>query len=108
MNRLAVKRANTNRTNGQARHIRRLIAVLKGMVRADAQGTYPLFHIADAISEVNRATPGQGGDLLPQDYQALLQISGQFLIDQRRGMQRFIDIVRSRCLPGSSSGYCPK
>lgn len=85
-----------------------LIAVLKGMVRADAQGTYPLFHIADAISEVNRATPGQGGDLLPQDYQALLQITGQFLIDQRRGMQRFIDIVRSRCLPGSSSGYCPK
>lgn len=75
---------------------------------AGAYPVYPMFRIADAIAEVDRATPGQPGPYTPDDYRALLGETAHFLKDQDRGLTRFIDIVQHRCVSGSPDPSCPK
>jgi hypothetical protein len=48
---------------------------------------------------VDRARPGQGGTFTAEDYTTLLTAVGAFLIDQQRGMTRFIEIVQGRRVP---------
>ena len=84
-----------------------LPALLSSFYSQDTTGAYPMFHLSDAIAEVNRATPGQPGSYVQKDYQVLLSNVAGFLLDQKRGLSRFITIVRERC--GTDTGPdCPK
>ena len=38
----------------------------------------------------------------------MLANTGKFLIDEQRGLLRFIQIVQSRCLPGATAAACPQ
>jgi hypothetical protein len=76
-----------------------LVSVLRNLYTPDGTGLYPMYRLSDAIGEVNRARPGQGGAFAAEDYTALLKAVGAFLIDQQRGMTRFIEIVQGRRVP---------
>ncbi len=52
--------------------------------------------VADVLSELNRAQPGQGGPLAGLDYKSILSEAGAFLTDDSRGFTRFINIVKAR------------
>ena len=39
---------------------------------------------------------------------AQVQSWQQFLVEQQRGLLRFIQIVQSRCLPGATDSACPQ
>lgn len=76
-----------------------LVSVLRNLYTPDGTGLYPMYRLSDAIGEVDRAKPGQGGTFAAEDYTALLKTVGAFLIDQQRGMTRFIEIVQGRHVP---------
>lgn len=84
-----------------------LVRLLRSLYQLDTAGVHPMFRLSDAIAEVNRARPGLSGDYTAADYQAVLQNTGKFLIDEQRGLLRFIQIVQSRCLPGATDAACP-
>lgn len=85
-----------------------LVRLLRSLYQLDATGVHPMFRLSDAIAEVNRAQPGLAGDYTAADYQAVLANTGKFLIDEQRGLLRFIQIVKSRCLPGATAAACPQ
>ena len=85
-----------------------LVRLLGSLYKADATGRHPMFQLTDAIAEVNRAHPGTAGDYAADDYRDILANTGKFLIDQQRGLLRFIQIVQSRCLPGATEAGCPQ
>ncbi len=85
-----------------------LVRLLKSLYQLDSSGVHPMFRLSDAIAEVNRARPGLAGDYTGEDYQAVLQNTGKFLVEQQRGLLRFIQIVQSRCLPGATDSACPQ
>ncbi len=73
-----------------------LPALLGNFYTIGPDGAYPMFRISDAIAEVNRATPGQPGSFVREDYRVLLDNVANFLSDQERGLSRFITIIRNR------------
>jgi hypothetical protein len=85
-----------------------LVRLLQTLYRLDAMGRHPMFRISDAIAEVNRATPGVPSDYTSDDYRSILSTTGKFLVEQQRGLMRFINIVQSRCLPGATDPGCPQ
>ncbi|MFT3754961.1 MAG: hypothetical protein QM769_03275 [Pseudoxanthomonas sp.] len=84
-----------------------LVRLLASLYRSDSLGKHPMFQLTDAIAEVNRARPGATGDYNGDDYRDILANTGKFLIDQKRGLLRFIQIVQSRCIPGATDASCP-
>jgi hypothetical protein len=54
----------------------------------------PLEVILDAISDVNRASPGAASKLDGQDYANVANELSEFLLDDQRGMEQFYEIVR--------------
>jgi hypothetical protein len=54
----------------------------------------PLEVILDAISDVNRAAPGDTAKLDAQDYANAANELSEFLLDGQRGMEQFYEIVR--------------
>ncbi|MFO0574690.1 MAG: hypothetical protein U1A78_11895 [Polyangia bacterium] len=87
------------------------VRLLGSLYRPDGSGVYPMSRLADAIAEVDRAHPDQGplatGPFTAADYRALFTTAGGFLVDEQRGLMRFLRIVQSRCLAGSTRPGCP-
>jgi hypothetical protein len=87
------------------------VRLLRSLYRPDASGVYPMSRLGDAIAEVDRAHPAEGplatGPLTAADYRALFTTTGSFLLDEQRGLLRFLRIVQSRCLGGSTRPGCP-
>lgn len=75
-----------------------LIRLLRGAFAPEPDATYPAFWLGQVLAEVNRATPGQGGDYTAADHRALLATSGRFLLDQQRGLPRLVALVQERLL----------
>jgi len=73
-----------------------LLTILHNLYKQDAQGIYPASNLGDVLSELNRAAPGQGGDLSGTDYQSILGEVKGFLVDDQRGFTRFLNIVKAR------------
>lgn len=73
-----------------------LLTILRNLYRQGADGVYPASTLADVLSELNRAAPGQGGPLSGDDYKSILHEAQGFLIDDQRGFTRFLQIVKAR------------
>ncbi|MDB4968604.1 MAG: hypothetical protein JWN44_4293 [Myxococcales bacterium] len=73
-----------------------LLTILRNLYKQDTNGIYPASNLADVLSELNRATPGQGGALSGADYKSILGEVQNFLIDDQRGFLRFLNIVKAR------------
>lgn len=73
-----------------------LTTVLRNLYQDTPKGTSPAADVADSIAEVDRASPGSGGDYASDDYRAILDNAYQFLVDEQRGFIRFVEIVKSR------------
>jgi len=73
-----------------------LLTILRNLYKQDSDGIYPASNVADVLSELNRAQPGQGGALSGVDYQSILGEVKGFLIDDQRGFTRFLNIVKAR------------
>ena len=84
-----------------------LVRLLRSLYKLDGSGLHPMWRLSDAIGEVNRKNLGAAGDYTAADYRTLLDSTGKFLVEQQRGLLRFIQIVQSRCLPGSGQPGCP-
>jgi hypothetical protein len=70
--------------------------VAKNLYQQDSNGDYPASNLADILSQLNRAAPGQVGDLSGDDYRSILTEVQGFLIDDQRGFTRFLNIVKDR------------
>jgi hypothetical protein len=73
-----------------------LLTVLRNLYAPGSDGEYPASNLADILSQLNRATPGQTGDLTGDDYRSILTEVQGFLIDDQRGFTRFLNIVKDR------------
>ncbi len=73
-----------------------LLTIAKNMYAPGSDGEYPASNLADILSQLNRATPGQVGDLTGDDYRAILTAVQGFLVDDERGFTRFLEIVKDR------------
>jgi hypothetical protein len=72
------------------------LTIARNLYKQDTDGIYPASNLADVLSELNRAKPGQGGALDGGDYQSILSEVKGFLIDDQRGFTRFLNIVKAR------------
>ncbi|MSP63735.1 MAG: hypothetical protein EXR72_25995 [Myxococcales bacterium] len=73
-----------------------LITVLRNLFQDTPSRISPASEVADAIAEVDRATPGAGGDYVPDDYKAIFNNIHEFLVDEQRGFIHFVNIVKNR------------
>jgi hypothetical protein len=85
----------------RARHAdgKQVLATLLGHLDGElVPGRTPLAVIADAIAEVNRAHPfvDLGKPLSADDYARVLGAVRTFLDDEKRGLARFVAIVKNR------------
>jgi hypothetical protein len=64
-------------------------------------GETPLETLVDVVAEVNRASPhaDQGKQMRAADFQATFENIHEFLMDERRGLERLYDIVQNRAAP---------
>ena len=85
-----IKRAHDLDTN------KAFLTIARNLYKQDSDGVYPASNLADILSELNRANPGQGGALYGGDYQSILSEVKGFLIDDQRGFTRFLNIVKAR------------
>ncbi|HZU84782.1 MAG TPA: hypothetical protein VE987_17750, partial [Polyangiaceae bacterium] len=95
---------------GDTTHVATLVQVIRNLFQEPAgHGATPIAQLADAIAEVNRclahddqlcggiaSAPAAGSDLIGDDYRHVLGEIRSFLVDEQRGFQRFIEIVKSR------------
>lgn len=84
-----------------------LLRVLTNLYRSNGESATALSRLVDAAAEVNRVLPAASPDFVDGDYRSVLKSSGQFLSNEERGLTRFLKIVQSRCLPGSTGSSCP-
>lgn len=75
---------------------RALLTILRNLFRPGADGVHPASRLADIVSELNRTSPGRGGDLDAADEHSLLRELSGFLNDNQRGFMRFVGIVQNR------------
>jgi hypothetical protein len=75
-----------------------LLTVLRNLYNQNAMGGYPASDLADILSELNRAHPGAapGSALSAEDYTSILGEVRDFLLDDKRGFTRFLNIVKDR------------
>ncbi|HEY7954148.1 MAG TPA: hypothetical protein VII38_02610, partial [Polyangia bacterium] len=73
-----------------------LLTVLRNLYNQNSDGTYPASNVADVISQIDRANPGQSGALDATDYKTMLGEVRDFLLDDQRGFTRFLNIVKER------------
>jgi hypothetical protein len=59
-----------------------------------APGETPLEVILDAVSDVNRQSPGAAAKLTGSDYANTANELSEFLLDPQRGLEQFYEIVR--------------
>lgn len=85
-----IKRAHDLDTN------KAFLTIARNLYKQGADGVYPASNLADVLSELNRAAPGQGGPLGGDDYKSILSEVKGFLIDDQRGFTRFLNIVKAR------------
>jgi hypothetical protein len=77
-----------------------LAELLRNLVTSHRSGRTPLGEIADGIGEVQRARPYRdlGAAFARDDYQSLLDNVADFMDEERRGLRKFIAIVKGRKL----------
>jgi len=75
---------------------RALLTILRNLFQPGADGVHPASRLADIVSELNRTSPGHGGDLDAADEHSLLGELSGFLTDNQRGFMRFVGIVQNR------------
>jgi len=73
-----------------------LLTVLRNLYKPNTDLTYPAGKLSDILSELNRMQPGQGGQLGAEDYRSIFGEISNFLSDEKRGLTRFTNIVKSR------------
>ncbi|HEY3351928.1 MAG TPA: hypothetical protein VGQ83_01645 [Polyangia bacterium] len=73
-----------------------LSQILRHLWQKYGGGETPFGTIADVAGEVHRVEPGRGGPLDAADYRELLAQAADFMDDNDRGLQRFIDVVCNR------------
>jgi len=78
-----------------------LVRLLSKLYQLDGSGLHPMSRLTDAIAEVNRQhrSAELEADFTADDYRSVLTTTANFLIEEQRGLKRFLNIVRSRCLP---------
>ncbi|HJL00054.1 MAG TPA: hypothetical protein RMH85_21665 [Polyangiaceae bacterium LLY-WYZ-15_(1-7)] len=77
---------------------RTLREVLANLVSLQENGETPLETIIDVVAEVNRVEPNAGGPLRADDHRSVLGNTNEFLVDERRGLERIYDVVQARQL----------
>ncbi|RMH43087.1 MAG: hypothetical protein D6689_06180 [Deltaproteobacteria bacterium] len=77
---------------------RALAGMLENLFVEHRPGHTAVGDILDAITEVNRARPWEdlGEPYRADDYRAALSAVAEFLGEERRGLHKFIEIIRSR------------
>jgi hypothetical protein len=81
---------------------RTLRTLLQNAVQIPSEGdeVTPLETILDVIAEVNRATPNEGSSLRADDYRSVLGNVTDYMLDERRGLERLTAVVQQRqCFP---------
>jgi len=73
-----------------------LQTILRNLYKPGPRGPLWVSDLADIVSELNRSSPGHGGDLDANDEHALLSELAAFLNDNQRGFMRFVRIVQNR------------
>jgi hypothetical protein len=73
-----------------------LCQVLRNVWQRYGAGDTPIGTMIDVGAEVHRLDPGHGGPLTAEDYREVLRQSAEFVDDNARGLQRFIDVVQNR------------
>jgi len=79
---------------------RALVTMLRNMFEESRPGRTAVGDLIDGIAEVNRANPYDdlGRDLSAADYSAVMTSVARFLDDEKRGLRKFIAIIRERNL----------
>jgi hypothetical protein len=77
-----------------------LARLLRNLYTPHRAGRTPLDEIADGVAEVHRAGPFRelGATFAPDDYAAVLRGVADFMGEERRGLRKFIAIVKGRKL----------
>jgi hypothetical protein len=76
-----------------------LVTLLRNLYQNTPEGVAPAARLADALAEIDRATPGSGTAYTAEDFKAILANSQSFLTDEQRGFIRFVRIVKNRRYP---------
>lgn len=77
-----------------------LAELFRNLFTPHRRGRTPLGEIADSIGEVNRARPHAELDVpfAREDYAAILRGVADFMDEEKRGLRKFIDIIKGRKL----------
>lgn len=77
-----------------------LAQLLRNLFTPHRSGRTPLGEISDSLAEVHRARPFSelGQTFAPDDYPAVLRGMADFMDEERRGLRKFIAIVKGRKL----------
>jgi hypothetical protein len=77
-----------------------LVAMMRNLYTDYRPGHTAVGDLIDGISEVHRARPYEdlGADFTEADYRSLLTGLADFLDDEKRGLRRFISIIKGRNL----------
>ncbi|MDH5492818.1 MAG: hypothetical protein OEY14_12770, partial [Myxococcales bacterium] len=77
---------------------RALGRILANLVELPSSGPpeTPLEVLVDVISEVGRASPGEGGTLSAEDYHHVMGEAVDLLSSEERGLERLYDVIQNR------------
>ena len=77
-----------------------LAELFRNLFTPHRRGRTPLGEIADSIGEVHRARPHAelGAPFAREDYSAILRGVADFMDEEKRGLRKFIDIIKGRKL----------
>jgi hypothetical protein len=73
-----------------------LLTILRNLYKQDAAGVYPASTLADVLAQLDRAHPLDTAPLSGDDYKNILIEARDFLLDNQRGLTRFIAIIKNR------------
>jgi hypothetical protein len=79
-----------------------LTKVLRNAYKEQAPGKSPIQTLLDLATELHRLKPGSGAAYTGPDFQEAFRQAKDFLGNQETGLEKFFEIVKSRC-----GGPCP-
>jgi hypothetical protein len=71
--------------------------ILRNSAQEQAPGKSPVATLIDLSTELHRVKPGVGTPYSGEDYAEALRQTRDFLANQETGLEKFFDIVKSRC-----------
>jgi len=73
--------------------------LLRNLHQQTRPGECPMQAILDAIVDVDRLSPGSIAPFSPEDYYAIFSQVRSFVEDDRRGLTKFVEIIKNRKAP---------